>query len=211
MFACHHFRMDASKTWRSNMQTAGLNSGSYRVYSSQFLHSIGKQCSSKSDSNNKCHLDIDILNKIHDLGICKSQGKMNNNRVLRKNFRKKRGGKRKQRSIKVWTTERYTGNIKGRSRTTHVNFNNLIKVKRSRENFNCGLKIACVNTRSVRNKQDDFVNHVVSEDLDICVVSETWLTLEDEVVLRNITPAGYDVRSSPREDRGGGGPALFFK
>ena len=34
-------------------------------------------------------------------------------------------------------------------------------------------KIACVNARSVRNKQFDFVDHLLAEDIDLCVICES--------------------------------------
>ena len=42
-------------------------------------------------------------------------------------------------------------------------------------------------------------------------ITETWLTQNDAVVCREITPAGYRLLHCPRADRAGGGTALLFK
>ncbi|XP_044167326.1 uncharacterized protein LOC122951369 [Acropora millepora] len=42
-------------------------------------------------------------------------------------------------------------------------------------------------------------------------VSETWLTVNDTVILSEITPQGYTLHHCPRSDRRGGGTALILK
>ena len=112
-------------------------------------------------------------------------------------------------NIPVRITQRRSIN----STTGHATaiYHNLVNVVRSNYTSKNHLKIACVNTRSVKNKQPVFVDHITSEDIDLCVITETWLRKDDDTVLANITPAGYDIRSSPRDDKIGGGLAVLFR
>ena len=36
-----------------------------------------------------------------------------------------------------------------------------------------GLRFACVNARSVRNKTAEIVEHIVASNIDICIITET--------------------------------------
>ena len=92
-----------------------------------------------------------------------------------------------------------------------VNWNNIIPVVKSQSTLDGKFKIACVNTRSVRNKQSDFVDHLLAEDIDLCVICESHLRSDDEVVLSNITPGNYSISNCPRENRSCGGLALVYK
>ena len=60
-------------------------------------------------------------------------------------------------------------------------------VVKSQSTLDGKFKIASVNTRSVSNKQSDFVDHLLVEDIDLCVICESHLRSDDEVVLTNIT------------------------
>ena len=104
---------------------------------------------------------------------------------------------------------RVSNNV-SRTAKKSVNFGNLIYAKTSKITNN-KLRISCVNVRSIKNKLDDFADHVLSQDLDICVISETWLKSSDDVTLANIAPINYSIRSSPQENRPGGGLAILFK
>lgn len=74
------------------------------------------------------------------------------------------------------------------------------------------LHFACVNARSVRNKVADVVDHVVGKNIDICVVTETWLKDHDTVSIAGLSPNGYAFKSFPRQsERNGGGTGIMFK
>ena len=68
-----------------------------------------------------------------------------------------------------------------------------------------------LNARSLKNKTASFVDYVQDCKADIFAITETWLTQNDAVVCREITPAGYRLLHCPRADRAGGGTALLFK
>ena len=74
------------------------------------------------------------------------------------------------------------------------------------------LRLACVNARSLRNKTADVVDHVVNSNVDMCVVTETWLKDADSVTIAALSPDGYCFQNSPREnDRSGGGVGVMYK
>ncbi len=92
-----------------------------------------------------------------------------------------------------------------------VNWNNIIPVVKSQSTLDGKFKIACVNTRSVKNKQSDFVDHLLAEDIDLCAICESHLRSDDEVILSNITPGNYSISNCPRENRSCGGLTLVYK
>ena len=68
-----------------------------------------------------------------------------------------------------------------------------------------------MNARSLKNKTASFFDYVQDCKADIFAVTETWLTQNDAVVCREITPAGYRLLHCPSADRAGGGTAFLFK
>ena len=72
------------------------------------------------------------------------------------------------------------------------------------------LSVMLLNARSLRNKLTDFQASIYSNDVDILVITETWLTpaiLEHEVL-----PSGYSVyRRDREEERRGGGILIAIK
>lgn len=74
------------------------------------------------------------------------------------------------------------------------------------ENF---LKIAVVNTRSVRSKADKFLHHCYNNNYDLCAVTETWLMDSDDSVLASLTSDHYCFHAVNRQDRRGGGVGLL--
>jgi len=73
------------------------------------------------------------------------------------------------------------------------------------------MDIGYFNARSVRNKSDEICDFVVENDLDVCAISETWLSGNDsdKIVCGDITPTGYSLKHMPRKGRRGGGVALL--
>ena len=72
-----------------------------------------------------------------------------------------------------------------------VNLANLVKVPLDStvptyHNFT----FSVVNPRSLCNKSVDFVDHIVSSDIDLCAVAETWFKKEDSVNKNLCTPIG---------------------
>ena len=70
-----------------------------------------------------------------------------------------------------------------------------------------------VNARSLTNNTiDNLINILLKdEDIDVCCVTETWLKPGDQAILADINLRGYEIVSSPREDKRGGGIAFLCK
>ena len=69
-----------------------------------------------------------------------------------------------------------------------------------------------LNAQSCRNKVSDLNDFVIDHDIDILLLTETWLKeLGDEAQKAEMTPAGYVLKSFPRKNRRGGGLAFLMK
>ena len=68
------------------------------------------------------------------------------------------------------------------------------------------LTICYLNARSVKNKADDIADLMVERKIDICAITETWLsaTESDKIAIGNLTPPGYSVLHVPRSKGRGG-------
>ena len=93
-------------------------------------------------------------------------------RKLRLNQRGKWGGTRIRSHLEVF-----------RSRQDGVNKNNLVNVEIMRNNATVlkrsNTRLALVNSRSIKNKDLMLHQHLVEKEIDICVVTETWLGQTD--------------------------------
>ncbi len=78
-----------------------------------------------------------------------------------------------------------------------------------------GINLSIVNTRSIcgpPGKTEDFVDYTIGSHLDICIVTETFLTERNNVTRATLHPQGYSFVDQPRlngDARGGTG--IFFK
>lgn len=117
-------------------------------------------------------------------------------------------------SISVLVTDRLSSKF-AYTVNRSVNINNLITVDRNPEDQHPDkgkLLFCCVNPRSVRNKTDDFVEYIIDSQIDICAVTETWLTVNDDVVRSALKPNGYSFLDQHRlSERRGGGTGILFK
>ena len=67
-----------------------------------------------------------------------------------------------------------------------------------------------LNARSLRNKLTDFQASIYYDDVDILVITETWLT--PAILDHEVLPSGYNVYRRDREnDRRGGGVLIAIK
>ena len=74
------------------------------------------------------------------------------------------------------------------------------------------LKIATVNARSIKGKSSELLQHVLETNIDLCVISETWLKADgDDVIRGELLQEGFCFNDVPREDRKGGGLALLYR
>ena len=65
---------------------------------------------------------------------------------------------------------------------------------------------------SIYSKKEDFQEYLLSNDLDICLVMETWLKHSDTHTKNEVPPPNYNIISQTRSaGRTGGGLALVYK
>lgn len=136
-----------------------------------------------------------ILTRLRDFNICRTEYK--------RTKRGSRGGKKVNTThvcdSKTKTVEKTLYGITAKSNTPAC------------EN----LAIHYTNARSVRNKTDTLYEHIVSYDLDVFIITETWLkdtTKKDKVTIKNLLPDGYSYKSCNREGKkGGGGIIIIYK
>jgi hypothetical protein len=71
------------------------------------------------------------------------------------------------------------------------------------------IRFASVNARSLKNKTAEFVDQKLGNNINICVVTETWLKDIDSVSIAALSPLGYYFKSFPRQsDRKGVGTGV---
>ena len=62
----------------------------------------------------------------------------------------------------------------------------------------------------MKNKTTSLFDFIVSQNIDVLALTETWLWCGDNAALNELLPPGYDIRHVDRERRGGG-VALIYK
>ncbi|ELU01539.1 hypothetical protein CAPTEDRAFT_207616, partial [Capitella teleta] len=69
-----------------------------------------------------------------------------------------------------------------------------------------GTRMCLVNAQSVCNKALQLHDLVLDNDLDLCVITETWLKgdARDNTIVAELTPPGFKLVHRPRQGRGGG-------
>ena len=74
------------------------------------------------------------------------------------------------------------------------------------------LNIAVFNSRSVRNKIESIIDHVVENDIGLCTVTETWLNGDDSASIAQLSVAGYFFKNFSRQSQNrGGGTGILFR
>ena len=52
------------------------------------------------------------------------------------------------------------------------------------------MTVCLFNAHSVRNKVNTIVDHIIEHNIDVCCITESWLTSEDSTKIAEITPVG---------------------
>ncbi|XP_078319460.1 uncharacterized protein LOC144620978 [Crassostrea virginica] len=74
------------------------------------------------------------------------------------------------------------------------------------------LKLYTLNCRSVKNKALSVSDLIISNEIDLAALTETWLGTDiDSIVLGDLVPEGYDIYNTPRKMRGGGVALIYNK
>lgn len=86
----------------------------------------------------------------------------------------------------------------------NINTSNLKPVPKIKQHTCDGyMSLASLNCRSVVNKKVAINDYIVSNNIDLLALTETWLGKEN-VILSELTPEGFSVLQWPRKHRGGG-------
>ena len=73
------------------------------------------------------------------------------------------------------------------------------------------IRFATISARSLRNKVAVFSDYIVDQNIDVCVVTETWLKDMDTTSIAGVCLPGYSFKSFPRQsNRSGGGTGVMF-
>ena len=116
------------------------------------------------------------------------------NRILKVRIRGKRGGAIRLRNFDL---------------NNRVNLDNLVPITCNRLPITNYTNIAVVNTRSIRNKTLEFIENIIDNDIQICIVTETWLSDGDDALITECTPQNFSMLPVNRCNRAGGGTALL--
>ena len=73
------------------------------------------------------------------------------------------------------------------------------------------LQVYYTNSRSLRNKMDEFRTLISTEKIDIAIFSETWMNTESREFLAEYQVSCYNIYESNRQGRKGGGVAIYVK
>ena len=73
------------------------------------------------------------------------------------------------------------------------------------------LNFVCLNIRSLKNKTTSLFDFIVSQNLDVLALTETWLCNGDNIILNELLPPGYDIRHVDRGRRCGGVSLIYKK
>ena len=145
--------------------------------------------------------------------------KINRNKKTKRGRRGGKTRKRKQESyaasmpIPVLITSRFKKTNCNRAVNIKTDFSILHKNLQKPEIVNnSAIKFCCFNARSISNKSLAISQFVLSNKIDICAITETWLTQSSPASLLNeLTPRGYEFIHHPRAKRRGGGLGIIFK
>ena len=123
--------------------------------------------------------------------------------------------KRRKRGKRSGKQRKFKHQIQINSTVRNVTRSNLIKVNivKRLKNHSKQFKVATVNARSIKNKDLLIVDYLKEINIDVCIVSETWLTEQDAVWLEGceLNKNGYKCNAVNREGRSGGGLAIVYK
>ena len=100
------------------------------------------------------------------------------------------------------------------SKQGSINLNNLTVIE-SKQNckIHNRIKVALVNIQSLKSKDNDLLTYLSDNKLDLCILTETWLTQEDDswISCSDLNITNFRLSTSNQINRRGGGLALVHK
>ena len=160
-------------------------------------YSRNELCDIREAGQNKKHMfENETFSNIHSLGLGKRRGKRVGKNLLVKQ------------NINVISNQVYT-NKHGYG----VNAKNLIEIKCKDQEKNNSDRLAfgLVNSRSIGNKVDILSDNIISENLDILAICETWLHSENGCLLDQICPSDFTAIHLDRQNKRGGVVAILCR
>ena len=97
------------------------------------------------------------------------------------------------------------------------NTNNLIHIKPQQPKSQSPpikpIKIATGNVQSLKNKEQSLLHQLIDKDIDIMIITETWLTKDDTIWLEacDLNKDTYRIQSAHCQNGRGGGLALIHR
>ncbi|GFR92601.1 ATP-dependent DNA helicase [Elysia marginata] len=73
------------------------------------------------------------------------------------------------------------------------------------------IKVGLINARSVCNKAALIFDYLTENDFDIFLITETWVQNNDEPILAQVVPEGYDYLVQCLHGNSGGDIMVVFK
>ena len=73
------------------------------------------------------------------------------------------------------------------------------------------IQCVLINCKSEVNKTAELRVDIITNNLDVCILTETWIRMEDSITEVQMCPPGYKVHSVPRSDRPDGGIVVIYK
>ena len=75
------------------------------------------------------------------------------------------------------------------------------------------IRMLLINIQSMKSKIDALLHHITLNDIDICLITETWIQTDEDLQIldANISGLGYKVINKCRENKPGGGIACTYK
>ena len=71
------------------------------------------------------------------------------------------------------------------------------------------MKFSLLNAQSTRNKVDFISEYIVNDRINVAAMTETWLSPDDEQIVKDLTLEGYAIHHATRDGRRGGGVAII--
>ncbi len=72
------------------------------------------------------------------------------------------------------------------------------------------MNVCVLNAQSAGGKADEIVHYIIEKDMDVCVITESWLKSDDNVRIGDLKPSGYKLKLVPRENKHGGGITIIY-
>jgi hypothetical protein len=124
------------------------------------------------------------------------------------------GSIRKESGVKNRDTNVEKNKEANTKRQKEVNRNNLIDIPliNQPKQHESKKKLLTINAGSVKNKDLLIKGHLVDENADICIISESWLQDSDQAWIDGceLNKDGYRLLTAHRKDRVGGGLACVY-